>query len=105
MGLGDVNEAYIVVLEVGLKVVGFFINVIVWQWFEDYKVVYIVEFVKLEGFQAMMQFYDLFEIDYIDIQLEKVVVEVDVGIFIIGCNSGEGGDWVEEDDFFFFVQE
>lgn len=104
-GSGDVNEAYTVALEAGLKAAGFSINATARQWFEDHKAAHTAEFVKPEGLQAMTQPYDPPEIDYTDTQLEKVAAEADVGILTIGRNSGEGGDRVEEDDFLLSAQE
>ncbi|MEQ8706866.1 MAG: glycoside hydrolase family 3 C-terminal domain-containing protein [Phaeodactylibacter sp.] len=104
-GSGDVNEAYTVALETGLRAAGFNINATARKWFDEHKAAHEAAFTKPEGFQAMTQPYDPPEMDYTDAQLQQVTAEADVGILTIGRNSGEGGDRVKKNDFLLSEQE
>ena len=98
-GSGDVNEAYTVSLEEGLKNAGFPINADARLLFESHKAKNIEAFKKLEGLDAMLTPYNAPEIQYSKTQLEEIAANSDVAIITIGRNSGEGGDRVVEDDF------
>lgn len=98
-GSGDVNEAYTISLEEGLRNAGFDINEMIKQAFETHKANHPEEFKKAEGLQAMMQAYDPPEFLLSEAELAEVVNKSDIGIITIGRNSGEGGDRVIEDDF------
>ncbi|MDC7996692.1 glycoside hydrolase family 3 C-terminal domain-containing protein [Gilvibacter sediminis] len=98
-GSGDVNEAYTVSLEEGLKNAGFPINADAKLLFESHKAKNLEAFKKLEGLDAMLTPYDAPEIQYSKAQLEEIAAKSDVAIITIGRNSGEGGDRVVEDDF------
>ena len=98
-GSGDVNEAYTVSLEEGLKNAGYIINEKAKQVFETHKAKHEEEFVKPEGFSAMTTPYFLPRMTYTEKELKEIVAGSDLGIITIGRNSGEGGDRVEKDDF------
>lgn len=104
-GSGDVNEAYTISLEEGLRNSGFDINEIAKQAFENHKAQHPEEFVKPEGLAAMMQPYDPPELVLSKEELEQVAASSDMGILTIGRNSGEGGDRVENNDFLLSQQE
>jgi beta-glucosidase len=98
-GSGDVNEAYTVSLEEGLKNAGNIINEKAKQVFETHKAKHEEEFVKPEGFSAMTTPYFPPRMTYTEKELKEIVAGSDLGIITIGRNSGEGGDRVEKDDF------
>jgi len=98
-GSGDVNEAYTVSLEEGLKNTGFEINQAARKLFETHKSKHEEEFIKPEGFSAMTTPYIPPRITYTESELEEIVASSDLGIITIGRNSGEGGDRMEKDDF------
>ncbi|MEN0047254.1 MAG: glycoside hydrolase family 3 C-terminal domain-containing protein, partial [Bacteroidota bacterium] len=98
-GSGDVNEAYTVSLEEGLKNAGFEINETAERIFEAHRSKHATAFVKPEGLEAMTNPYFPPRMDYTAAELKAIVAETDVAIITIGRNSGEGGDRVEQDDF------
>ncbi|PHQ57610.1 MAG: glycosyl hydrolase [Lutibacter sp.] len=98
-GSGDVNEAYTVSLEEGLKNAGFEINQAAKKIFETHKAKHKEEFIKPEGFSAMTTPYIPPRMTYAESELKEIVASSDIGIITIGRNSGEGGDRVEKDDF------
>ncbi len=98
-GSGDVNEAYTVSLEEGLKNVGYEINHIGKKAFEEHKETNKKLFVKPEGFDAMFEPYNPPELLLTSDQLKEIAATSDIGIITIGRNSGEGSDRVEKDDF------
>jgi len=98
-GSGDVNEAYTVSLEEGLKNAGFEINETAKNIFEEHKAANAEAFVKPQGFNAMFQPYNPPQIVFTREQLDQVVSSADIAIITIGRNSGEGSDRVEKDDF------
>ena len=98
-GSGDVNEAYTVSLEEGLKNAGFKINQAAKNLFETHKTKHKEEFTKPEGISAMLNPYIPPRITYTESELKEIVESSDLGIITIGRNSGEGGDRVEKDDF------
>ena len=98
-GSGDVNEAYTVSLEEGLKNAGFKINQAAKNLFETHKTKYKAEFTKPGGISAMINPYIPPRITYTESELKEIVASSDLGIITIGRNSGEGGDRVEKDDF------
>ncbi|WP_456377323.1 beta-glucosidase [Lutibacter sp.] len=98
-GSGDVNEAYSVSLEEGLKNTGFQINSTAKNIFENYKKNHLKQFEKPEGIKAMLTPYAPPQITYSSEQLKQFAKEADIAIITIGRNSGEGSDRVEEDDF------
>ena len=116
-GSGDVNEAYTVSLEEGLRKAAtisgissqapepisnqtvFRISQIPKMAFEAHREANAEAFVKPEGFEAMMEPYTPPELLLTPQQLRQTVEESDLAIITIGRNSGEGGDRVEQDDF------
>ena len=98
-GSGDVNEAYTISLEEGLKNAGFIINEAAKNAFEAHKAANEKAFIKPEGFQAMFNPYNPPEMELTDEQLHQIAEGAAIGIITIGRNSGEGGDRVEENDF------
>lgn len=104
-GSGDVNEAYTVSLEEGLKNIGFEINSIAKNIFEAHKEANKEAFIKPEGINAMFQPYDPPEIAFTSGQLDQIVSSADIAVITIGRNSGEGGDRVEKDDFLLSKEE
>jgi len=98
-GSGDVNEAYIVSLEEGLKNSGYEINATARGLFENHKEAHSKEFVRPEGFKAMFVPYIPPQIVYTSDQLDQIAAESDLAIITIGRNAGEGGDRVAVDDF------
>lgn len=104
-GSGDVNEAYTVSLEEGLKNIGFEINSIAKNIFEAHKEANKEAFIKPEGINAMFQPYDPPEIAFASGQLDQIVSSADIAVITIGRNSGEGGDRVEKDDFLLSKEE
>lgn len=104
-GSGDVNEAYTVSLEEGLKNVGYEINEIARKAFEAHKEANKKSFIKPEGFNAMFESYDPPEMQLSKEQMNQTAASADIAIITIGRNSGEGGDRVEKDDFLLSRQE
>jgi len=98
-GSGDVNEAYTVSLEEGLRNAGFEINETARQAFEAHKEANPEAFTKPEGMSAMFQPYDPPEMEHSVTFLAECADEADIALITIGRNSGEGGDRVVEDDF------
>jgi beta-glucosidase len=104
-GSGDVNEAYAVSLEEGLKNAGFQINDKAKSAFEKHKAANPKAFVRPQGFDAMTTPYNPPQMTYTTDMVKEIVGSADVGILTIGRNSGEGGDRVETDDFLLSQQE
>ncbi len=105
-GSGDVNEAYSVSLEEGLKNAGFEINETARKLFEAHRAVNEEAFEKPKGtLAAMMQPYTPPEMILSAEHVGQVVGTADVAIVTIGRNSGEGGDRVEKDDFLLSADE
>ncbi|UCD60735.1 MAG: glycoside hydrolase family 3 protein, partial [Flavobacteriaceae bacterium] len=104
-GSGDVNEAYIVSLEEGLKNAGYQINATAKNIFENHKEANSKEFVRPEGIKAMFTPYIPPQIVYTSEQLDQIATESDLAIITIGRNAGEGGDRIEKDDFLLSQQE
>jgi beta-glucosidase len=104
-GSGDVNEAYIISLEEGLKNAGYEINLTARDLFENHKEANSKEFVRPEGIKAMFTPYIPPQIKYTSEQLDQIAAESDLAIITIGRNAGEGGDRVEKDDFLLSQQE
>ena len=123
-GSGDVNEAYSISLEEGLKNATIKMNTsnevikINQVSSEVYPVlpVFIIDekaksiydshksqneelFVKPTGINAMFDPYNPPEITYTSNQINSISKNTDIAIITIGRNSGEGGDRVEIDDF------
>ncbi len=98
-GSGDVNEAYTVSLEEGLKNAGFEINPIAKKAYETHKANHEKAFEKPEGMNAMFSPYNPPKMTYTEDELKTIAASSDIGIITIGRNSGEGGDRVEKDDF------
>lgn len=98
-GSGDVNEAYTVSLEEGMKNAGFEINTTAKKLFENHREANLKQFKKPEGINAMFHPYNPPQIVYTSEQLGQIASSADVGIITIGRNSGEGGDRRETDDF------
>jgi len=99
-GSGDVNEAYTISLEDGLKNAGYEINQSAKDAFEAHKAANAKAFEKPEGtLNAMMKSYTPPEFIPSEEQLEPVSQEADIAIITIGRNSGEGKDRVKENDF------
>ena len=98
-GSGDVNEAYTISLEEGLRNVGFSINGTAKDIYETHKAAHQEEFVKSEGLVAAFDTRLPPEMTFTAEQLNAIVAESEVGILTIGRNAGEGGDRVEVDDF------
>ena len=98
-GSGDVNEAYTISLEEGLKNSGYEINEIARSAYEAHKEANSEAFVKPEGMKAMFNPYTPPELTYSTELLEQCASSSDIAIITIGRNSGEGGDRVEKDDF------
>ena len=115
-GSGDVNEAYTISLEAGLRNTGleqeggmgsatFVINEVAKKAFEDHKAAHEKEFVKPEGFEAMMVPYTPPQLTYSEARMREIASGSDVAVVTIGRNSGEGGDRREQDDFLLTAQE
>ena len=104
-GSGDVNEAYAVSLEEGLKNAGFTVNETAKNIFEKHKAANEKAFVRPQGFEAMMTPYNPPQIVYSSEMIKEIVGSADAGIITIGRNSGEGGDRVEANDFLLTAQE
>jgi len=104
-GSGDVNEAYTVSLEEGLKNAGFVINEVASTAYQTHKAANEEAFVKPEGMSAMFNPYSPPEMSLTSSQLAEIVSSADIGIITIGRNSGEGADRHEKDDFLLSRQE
>lgn len=104
-GSGDVNEAYIVSLEEGLKNAGFTINDMAKNAFEKHKAANAKSFIRPQGMEAMTTPYNPPQISYTPEMIKNIVANSDIGIITIGRNSGEGGDRVEKGDFLLTQQE
>ncbi len=104
-GSGDVNEAYTVSLEEGLRNAGFSINQAAKDTYQAHRDANPEGFVKPEGMDVIFSPYDPPEMSFSANQLTDIVGSSDVGILTIGRNSGEGGDRVEQDDFLLSDQE
>ena len=98
-GSGDVNEAYTVSLEEGLRNAGFTINPTSKALFEAHKAANAEQFIRPEGMNAMFQPYNPPQIKYTSEQIEELAGASDAAIITIGRNAGEGGDRVVENDF------
>ncbi|MEI6140570.1 MAG: glycoside hydrolase family 3 N-terminal domain-containing protein [Mariniphaga sp.] len=98
-GSGDVNEAYTVSLEEGLKNKGLEINKVIQNSFEKHKLANAKSFVKPEGMKAMFQPYNQPQWIPSSEEITQGVGSSDIGIVTIGRNSGEGADRKEKDDF------
>ena len=98
-GSGDVNEAYTISLEEGLRNAGFQINQAGKEAFDAHKAANEEGFVKPEGMEAIFSPFTPPEIAYTTKTLSNIVATSDVGILTLGRNAGEGGDRVETDDF------
>jgi len=98
-GSGDVNEAYTVSLEEGLKNKGIEINKVIQKSFEAHKLVNAKSFIKPEGMKAMFQPYNPPQWIPSSDEMAQSVSSADIGIVTIGRNSGEGADRKEKDDF------
>ncbi len=99
IGSGDVNEAYSVSLEEGLRNAGYVVNTAAKGAFEAHKATNKKAFKKLEGFAAMLKWIAPPEFIPTSNQLENVAGTADIAILTIGRNSGEGIDRVEKDNF------
>ncbi|GAB5526191.1 MAG: beta-glucosidase [Roseivirga sp.] len=104
-GSGDVNEAYTISLEEGLKNAGFQMNELAKTIYEAHRAANEEAFVKPEGMDAMFNPYSPPEMTFSAKELEDIVATADIGILTIGRNAGEGGDRVEVDDFLLTRQE
>ncbi len=98
-GSGDVNEAYTVSLQEGLKNAGFDIDQNTADAFEAHKKKNRDAFVKPEGFEAMTNPYNPPQLIPSPDLLQKAAGEADIAIVTLGRNAGEGADRVEKDDF------
>jgi beta-glucosidase len=98
-GSGDVNEAYTVSLEEGLKNTGYEIVASTKEAFEAHKSANEKAFEKREGLAAMMNTERPPELIPSDELLTACVNDADIAIVTIGRNSGEGKDRVKENDF------
>ncbi|MEM9721719.1 MAG: glycoside hydrolase family 3 C-terminal domain-containing protein [Bacteroidota bacterium] len=98
-GSGDVNEAYTISLEEGLKNAGFTLDQAAKDAFDIHKANNPEAFVKPEGMQAMLNPYKPPEMIWSETEMQQIAETADIGIVTIGRNSGEGGDRVEKDDF------
>ncbi len=109
-GSGDVNEAYTISLETGLRnagleregglgSTGFTINEPAKKAFEDHRAARPEEFVKPEGIKAMLEPYTPPQMTYSEEQMREIAAGSDVAVVTIGRNSGEGGDRREQGDF------
>jgi len=104
-GSGNVNKAYTVSLEEGLKNAGFKINEAAKMVFEAHRAANAKAFEKPKGFAAMMVPFTPPEMNPSAEQVRQVVGTADVAIVTLGRNSGEGGDRVEKDDFLLSANE
>ena len=98
-GSGDVNEAYTISLEEGLKNKGYEINKVIEKSFETHKAAHAKAFIKPEDERAMFFKYDPPQWIPSSDEMAQSASTADVGIITIGRNSGEGADRREKDDF------
>ncbi|MBC2838462.1 glycoside hydrolase family 3 C-terminal domain-containing protein [Robiginitalea sp. SC105] len=109
-GSGDVNEAYTVSLQEGLRSTGlqredgmggtsFTVNATASSLYKTHRDAHAEDFVKPEGIYAMFTPYTPPEIQYSREQLLEIASGSDAAVITLGRNSGEGGDRVEEGDF------
>jgi len=98
-GSGDVNEAYTISLEEGLKNAGYKINEQAQKIDESHKKANAEAFIKPQGFKSMLHSYHPPEIKYTNEQLKNIAEKAEIGIITIGRNSGEGKDRATTDDF------
>ncbi|WP_319590046.1 glycoside hydrolase family 3 C-terminal domain-containing protein [uncultured Draconibacterium sp.] len=104
-GSGDVNEAYTISLEQGLKNAGFEINSVSQNLYQKHRTSNLEQFEKPEGISAMFNPYNPPQISYNKEQLDDIVNSADLAVITIGRNSGEGGDRAEKDDFLLTAEE
>ncbi len=104
-GSGDVNEAYTISLEEGLKNSNININQTALDIFTKHKTAHEEQFVKPEGIDAMFQPYTPPQIKYKKEDLTKIAETADVAIITIGRNAGEGTDRIEKDNFLLTAEE
>ncbi|MGW8316286.1 MAG: glycoside hydrolase family 3 C-terminal domain-containing protein [Bacteroidales bacterium] len=105
-GSGDVNEAYTVSLEEGLRNAGYVINTPAKDAFEAHKAAHADAFEKPEGtIAAMTTKYAPPQMILSEDQLMPIVNTADMAMITIGRNSGEGFDRVEKDDFLLTADE
>ena len=104
-GSGDVNEAYTISLEEGLKNSGYEINEMARRAYEAHKQANSEAFVKPEGMKAMFTPYTPPELTYSVEFLEQCAGSSDIAIITIGRNSGEGGVRIEKDVFLLSKEE
>ena len=98
-GSGDVNEAYSISLEEGLRNLNYKINNKAKSLYEVHRDNNKDEFIKPEGFMAMFNPYFPPRISYTDQEIKEIVSSSDIGIITIGRISGEGADRAVKDDF------
>lgn len=98
-GSGDVNEAYTISLEAGLRNAGFKLSDVAREAYLRHRENNAEQFVKPEGIDAMFNPYVPPEMTLSAMELEKISADADVAIVTIGRNSGEGGDRREQGDF------
>jgi len=104
-GSGDVNEAYTVSLDEGLREAGYTINTTAQKAFEAHKAANSEAFEKREGLSAMLSSAIPPEMIPSDELLAECAESADLAIVTIGRNSGEGMDRVEKDDFLLSADE
>ncbi|MDA8595684.1 glycoside hydrolase family 3 C-terminal domain-containing protein [Flavobacteriaceae bacterium] len=104
-GSGDVNEAYTISLEQGLKNAGFALNPMAKSLYEEHFLNNEAKFEKPAGLTALFTPFTPPQISYSKSEIEELAKSADVGIFTLGRNSGEGGDRKKIDDFLLSVQE
>jgi beta-glucosidase len=98
-GSGNVNEAYTISLEEGLKIAGFEINSASKKAFEAHKAAHPKEFRKHEGMADLMNTTTPPELEPSGEILAECKNSADVAVVTIGRNSGEGMDRNVKDDF------
>jgi beta-glucosidase len=98
-GSGDVNEAYTVSLQEGLKNAGFNIDPNTAEAFETHRKNNADAFIKPEGFEAMINPYIPPQLVPDTDLLNQVAQDSDIAIVTLGRNAGEGVDRVERGDF------
>lgn len=104
-GSGDVNEAYTVSLEEGLKNKGYEINKVIENSFEAHKAANAKAFLKPVGLSAMFKMYNPPQWIPSSEEIAQSLSSADIGIITIGRNSGEGADRKEKDDFLLTSEE
>jgi beta-glucosidase len=98
-GSGDVNEAYTVSLEEGLKNAGFVIDGTAKKAFEEHRAAHIKAFKKQDGLSAMLNTVRPPEMIPSGELLSACKNSADMAVITIGRNSGEGMDRKVKDDF------